>query len=126
MEVQAGKLCKEGSVCSILSATASGATLECAAPVAPRAACKASYPSQCPGDEYCKLQGKVALGMVDGTCTKKPGNGEACGDELFGAVCAPYTTCNKAGKCVNVERAGGACADANTCYSETCTGGKCN
>jgi|GEM_PF-2204762 len=47
------------------------------------------------------------------------------GDELFGAVCAPYTTRNKPGKCVNVERAGGACADANTCYSETCTGGKC-
>lgn len=124
-DIQAAKFCKAGSVCSILSASVTGLVSKCTAPVASGAACKASLPSQCPLDEYCKLQGKLALGMVDGTCTKKPANGEPCGEDLFGTVCAPYTTCDKMNKCVTVERAGGACSDANSCYSDTCTGGKC-
>ncbi len=123
---QAGVLCKEGSVCTIQSFGVAGLVAACTAPLAAGAACKASYPDACPLDEYCKLSGNIALGMVDGACTKKPKAGEPCGVGLLGGdICAPNWRCNKAKTCIVEERAGGSCESADICYSGTCTGGKC-
>ncbi len=126
---RADKLCKSGSVCTVQSYNLLSDTLvaKCAAPVTSGAACKIAGPDACPPEEFCKVTGSIVANMVDGSCTRKPTDGEPCAADFSSkkVICAPYTVCNKSTTCVNLERTGGACESASICYSGTCTGGKC-
>jgi hypothetical protein len=117
-----GPFCVPSARCGIMAVTPS-LQLECIATVASGAACRLSFPESCPNGEYCK----VVPDTLEGTCTALPAVGEACavsGLDADNLLCAPYARC-ETGTCRALQNLGGACQEADTCYSEACVGGVC-
>ncbi len=117
-------LCRDGISCAVTGfSPPASAIFECVADVASGAPCNAAVPSMCPDGEYCEGANPLML-MFDGTCTRRPGDGEACGSSLLGEVCAFGSNC-VAGTCVSPKDNGSACDSDQGCYSDRCRSGVC-
>jgi hypothetical protein len=113
-------LCEEGLSCAY--AASSGTQYACKARVGSGDSCLLALPGQCPVDEYCD----TANYAEPGTCTPKPGEGEAC---LVGVKCAPSLVCVPDGKgggiCRPFQNNGGKCAIDDACRSVYCDAATC-
>jgi len=115
--------CGSGLVCEIDSvAPVSG---KCVEKVGAGEACRAAFPDQCPGEQYCVLGGSQADPFA-GTCTPKPEAGKPCGKGLgeTASICAPYARCD-GGVCRELAHLGEGCTLNATCYSDHCRDGAC-
>lgn len=115
-------LCAAGSFCS-LESLMPAPTFKCIGKLASGAACKVAIPDACPSGEYCNVD--LAANKFDGTCTKIPSAGEACGKGIRGETCASYAVC-VSGTCKALQETGAACGDPKECWSEVCKSGKCS
>jgi hypothetical protein len=117
-----GPLCGEDLYCAILAVTPT-IRAECRAGVGAGASCAVGFPDPCNDDEYCK----APQGSLTGTCTDRPGAGNACAAGPFGDppdICAPGTVCD-GGTCRSRQNLGGTCAANGVCLSDNCVDGRC-
>jgi hypothetical protein len=115
-----GHLCKGGLACELttFTPTISGS---CVAKLDSGATCHASFPDECPDDEYCALPSP----LVAGKCTAKPKAGEMCAPGLGASkICAPYARCDGT-VCRAIAHAGEDCQTNDTCYSSHCVSNAC-
>ena len=119
-----GELCQEGLSCSIDQVSLMP-TFKCVGASATGGACRPGLPDPCPADEYCDAD--LMSGSADGICHKLPTDGQACveGQLVFGPTCAPAHICDGTSTCRAKQKIGGTCIEDETCYSDTCEGGKC-
>lgn len=123
----AGLLCKSGLSCRLESASMGMPVWKCASGVSSGAACNLAFPDQCPVGEYCNGP-NPGMGKFDGICAKLPTDGQACAGSFGSSGCAVGLTCDSSGAsgiCRKIERLGGTCTAASSCYSDRCSGGKC-
>jgi hypothetical protein len=119
-----GKLCESGLVCESQS---SANTAGLCKPISDKGGqCRASEPSQCPTDQYCKktdINTKDRVGPgVSGVCWDRPKTGEACSY----AACAPGSRClGTPETCRALKGAGGACTSSGECYGGQCESNIC-
>jgi hypothetical protein len=121
-----GKLCADGLVCRSQNSTSSAGV--CAAISGANAACRAAEPSQCPVGQYCKdkSSAKIVGGGVDGVCTDRPRNAEACSASGPAPDCAPGFACvGSPPTCRPLQSAGADCVSNAQCYGGLCQSGTC-
>jgi Dickkopf N-terminal cysteine-rich region len=113
-------LCKDGLSCAY--SDSSSTQFACAKAVGSGDKCFLSLPGQCPSDEYCD----AADVATEGTCTKKPAEGDDC---IAGVRCAPSHVCvpdgSGGGVCRHVQNNGGTCKIDDVCRSGYCNAAKC-
>lgn len=122
----AGTLCQSNLVCEISIGAMGEIAGTCKNKVGSGQACHVSIPDACPSDEYCALPGDgIAGGILDGTCTPKPGAGEPCAPGLGDdKLCAAGTACD-ADTCRSFAHLGQSCSESAVCLSERCEGNTC-
>jgi hypothetical protein len=119
------KLCKQGLSCAVDTLTVSGGTFKCVKTggYAAGAACKLAFPEACAAGNYCKAAGATLV--VDGTCTRLPAAGEACGATFLNPSICPANTACVEGKCQELVANGVSCFGDAMCYSEHCAANGC-
>lgn len=115
------KLCVDALPCAIKELK-QPATFTCVAKAASGAACKYALPDMCPTDEFCDVN--LGAGKVEGTCTKRRVEGEACQEGADKSGCAQGFNCNAEKKCHKPSKNGEACKDDSDCYG-VCEKGVC-
>lgn len=115
------KLCADALPCALQGTTLSSG-FACVAKAASGAACKYALPDMCPSDEFCGVN--PGTGKVEGTCTKRRVEGEACEEGADNNGCARGFNCNAEKKCHKPSKNGEACKDDSDCYG-VCEKGVC-
>ena len=127
-DIQTGELCAVDTFCALeVDMQAQKLVGTCEPAVASGAACKTSFPDQCPANEYCKTppQQPQQAPDLNGVCTPTPVAGEAClGQQVWAAKCVAGTACVD-GTCEAIARLGESCSGDDACASETCEGNIC-